>query len=649
MVREYAVDQRLDWAALAAQSLGTDQPERALQALRWHLDDDLELPPVCTRADLQGLPHIADGADRVLLHGRACVPRQRIDAADPELCGVLCADALADGTEQVLLRFDHLVRHGVDPGTLGDGDERDLFAFEAGFEGCAAYTNEAIQRALGPLDPTASVLALDPGAAAPAVATMLLECAAARGWSRDALQLELGADPIHDWVAGGRPIRGTPGEHVARVVRDSVDVLAAAPRTVPLAAHGHAFHRAGATPAQEIACVLASALAYARLLGPSHTANALCLRIPVHTELCVEVAKLRAVRLLWAKLAHALGLPSLDIAVHAEGSPRGQSSYDPHGNLLRSTLHAVAATLGGCDSIAVAPFDLRHDAQDRHTYRTARHQLLLLREESQLGRGHDPLRGAYTVEVLTDALARRAFALLQEIEAAGGMVEALQTGLVQQWINAAHLQRRERFHRRRRVLVGVNRFVDPRFERPSALPDSAGLCAAHAGYLERRSADQPTIGERVVRAYGKGTVELDPALFAFSPDGAVFEHLRDLVRPAGLRVLPVLAGPARVSRARGEFARDYFAAGGFEVLEPLQLDQSVDLERHRPHIVVACSDDAGQADLVARLHGSFLLVLAGRPRPELAERVQAFVYDGDDAYATLRALYCALTEQEDRP
>ena len=128
--------------------------------------------------------------------------------------------------------------------------------------------------------------------------------------------------------------------------------------------NGVPYHHAGASPAQELACTIATTIAYLRQL-PAPDPGAMVLRMAVDTDLYVEIAKLRAARLLFAKVAAGFGCAAVRVGLHAEGSARSWSADDAHTNLLRSNVQAFAASLAGCDSISVAPFEDHQDDRDR--------------------------------------------------------------------------------------------------------------------------------------------------------------------------------------------------------------------------------------------------------------------------------------------
>jgi methylmalonyl-CoA mutase len=162
----------------------------------------------------------------------------------------------------------------------------------------------------------------------------------------------------------------------------------------------------------------------------------------VAEDLFVEIAKLRAARLLWSKALDAAGVEDGRTWIHARGSTRGFSASDPRTNLLRGTVQYFAASVGGADSIALTPYDLLAEAPGGHGRRLAAMTQHVLAEEAFLGRLADPAAGSWFVESLTDRLARAAWKLFQELESGGGLVHCLRDGRVHEVVRRS-AERRE--------------------------------------------------------------------------------------------------------------------------------------------------------------------------------------------------------------
>ncbi|MET4106546.1 methylmalonyl-CoA mutase family protein [Hymenobacter sp. UYP22] len=223
----------------------------------------------------------------------------------------------------------------------------------------------------------------------------------------------------------------------------------------------------GATATQQIAFALSTAAAYLSELPTADlpvaaVAAALHLHVAVGPNYFFEMAKLRALRRLWATLLHAYGLPAeaaQQLTIFASTATWSQTTLDPHTNLLRTTTEAMSAVMGGADAVSVGTFDSLFHAPNEFAERLARNLPVLLREEAYLDRVQDPAAGSYYVETLTDQLAQEAWALFQKIQNQGGLPAA--TGFVLQEMHASAQAQFRRIATGEQVVVGTNKFQNP--------------------------------------------------------------------------------------------------------------------------------------------------------------------------------------------
>ena len=252
------------------------------------------------------------------------------------------------------------------------------------------------------------------------------------------------------------------------------------PKVRLLLADGALYHDAGASEAQELAAMLASTVEYIRVLDFDGVTAAdlfphLTLGLAADCDLFATIAKLRAARLLLARLADSLGASAAaaNVQLWVTSSQRMLTTRALHGNVLRNTIAALGAAAGGADVITVLPHDWAAGQPGPPARRLARNTLLLLSEESGLARVLDPGAGSGAIESLTDALARRAWALFQEIEVAGGMAKALLSGKVQEGIADTAARREKLLAEGKVAITGVTAFaaveVEPVF-RPHPAP-----------------------------------------------------------------------------------------------------------------------------------------------------------------------------------
>lgn len=474
-----------------------------------------------------------------------------------------------------------------------------------------------------------AAVALDAGAEFPAATEALLALYRERGVPAEAAAGSLGADPLGLLARTGddRPTAAllTEAAALAARLRDGYPGL----RTITVDALP--YHEAGASPAQELGCALATGVAYLRELtaaglSPDEAAAQLEFRLAAGADQFLTIATFRAARRLWSRVAEASGISPEAAAQrqHAVTSTVMMTERDPWVNMLRTTVACLAAGVGGADSVTVLPFDSALGLPDAFARRIARNTQAILLEESHLARVVDLAGGSWYVERLTEELARAAWAWFQEIERAGGQRAALGSGLIADRIGDTWARRSVALARRKEPITGVSEFPN--------LQEQA---------LVREAAPAPLAGglPRVRRA------EAYEALRARS------DRHRDATgaRP---RLFLAALGPAAAHTARLTFAANLFQAGGIETVvgqgtDPAELAAA--FTASGATVAALCSADAlyeEHAEAVAtalKQAGAGRVLLAGRPAGEQGEAyrqagVDEFVFAGADAVAVLTSL-----------
>jgi methylmalonyl-CoA mutase len=380
--------------------------------------------------------------------------------------------------------------------------------------------------------------------------------------------------------------------------------------------------------------------------------------------------------------------------LHVRTSTFTKTRHDVHSNLVRNAIEAFAGAVGGCDSMYIAPFDETVGRPEEFSMRLARNQHLLLKEEAQLGRVVDPAAGSHAIEKLTDDLARAAWLFLQQIEAEGGMAEALKTGWVQARIAETQRKREKAVTSRRNVIVGTSAYPDleekplprkhiPRDEflaerrrriaRLKAVRDNAAVrdaltrvalfAVSGEGSLVEAAMDAAkagaTIGE-IVASLNRAAAPppaVDPVVAARA--SKPFERLRERAeawrRMNGSHPPVMLAtmGPLGMRRARADFCAGFFGAGGFQAVEPPAFSTPAEAAKaiiaHPATLVVLCSDDAtypvaapGIVAAVKAASPAKLVWIAGYPADSVdmlrEAGVDGFVHIKADAVETLTTL-----------
>jgi methylmalonyl-CoA mutase len=376
---------------------------------------------------------------------------------------------------------------------------------------------------------------------------------------------------------------------------------------------GTVFADAGASAVEELGCAVAAGAAYLRALtdgglSVDEAFGQLEFRFSATADQFTSIAALRAARRLWDRVGEASGAAAGARAMrqHAVTSSVMTTKHDPWVNMLRTTVACFAAGVGGADVVTVQPFDAALGLPDAFARRIARNTQSLLVEEGSLARVLDPAGGSWYVESLTEDLARAAWDWFTEIERAGGLPAALDSGLAADRIAMAWDERSKRLATRRDAITGVSEFPNPAEVLPS-----------------RRAAAQPA---------GGGLPRVRAA--------QAFEELRDAVEAVQPRPRVYLAtlGPVARHTARATFAANLFGAGG---LHTPAGDGVTGFAEAGTTVACICGTDRDYTDAAAlaaalRSAGATQVWLAG-PRSLGVDGVDGYVYAGCDALAVLRS------------
>ena len=388
-----------------------------------------------------------------------------------------------------------------------------------------------------------------------------------------------------------------------------------------LTVNGNLFHNAGSNIVQELGFSLAAANEMvARLTDAGckmeHVARNIMINFGIGSTYFMEMAKIRAARLLWSKIIEQYK-PTCDCAyklfINATTSAWNQSLYDPYVNMLRSTTEAMSACIAGADSISVLPFDNAYKEADDFGYRIARNQQLLLKEESYLDKIADPAAGSYYIENLTDQIAKGAWEHFVKIEELGGFCKAIRQGHVQNEVEKTAQQRDLDIATRKTTILGTNQYPNLLEKMGDKMHSDEHHCCCNC-----EKGDEV----RILKAY-RGA---EP-----------FEHLRLATEKSAKRprVFLLTYGNLAMRKARAGFATNFFGVAGYEIIDnpgfatpeegaKAALESGAD-------IVVLCSSDDEYAELTQpvcdMLKGKVRsLVLAGFPK-EMVETYKGYGID----------------------
>ena len=483
-----------------------------------------------------------------------------------------------------------------------------------------ATDGQALGRALDRVELDLISLRLDAGAETWLAFCAIADLAKRRRLTSAGLDVDLGFDPIGLFARTARP----EAPDNLQAILDMARHAGLAGR--PLLADGRPYHEAGAGEAQELAAILATAVAYLRRLeadgvGLAAARDAIAWLLPVDADVFLGMAKTRAARRLWARAEAAIGLEPRPLRLHAETSWRMMTRYDPWVNVMRATAAAFAAGLGGADVVTVLPMTLPLGLPDDHARRLARNVGRVLIDEASLAKVDDPSAGSGGVEALTNNLCERAWALFQDIERAGGIEAALTSGTLQASIAATARRRAAGVAELRRGIVGTSRF-------PSLADQDV------------RVLDVPCRPEPDVPSNALPSVR----------DAEPFEALRDRAEAraaAGKRPTVLLAGlgtPAAFG-PRATYAANVLAAAGVATVLEVETQDIADLATRlagvaKPVACVCATDEAslkqGEALVSAlRAAGARLVLLVGSEDIRRKIGADAFIQDGHDMLQVL--------------
>jgi len=456
-------DAQKAWAALAAKELKGSSPD----SLIWHTLEGIPVKPLYTAEDLAGLPHLGSlpgfapftrGVKATMYAGRPWTIRQYAGFSTAEDSNAFYRKALAAGQQGVSVAFDLATHRGYDsdhPRVVGD----------VGKAGVAIDSVEDMKLLFDgiPLDKISVSMTMN-GAVIPILASFIV-AAGEQGVDRSLLSGTIQNDILKEFM-----VRNTyvyPPEPSMRIVADIIEYTAAEmPKFNSISISGYHMQEAGANLVQELAFTLADGREYvrtalARGMNVDDFAGRLSFFFAIGMNFFMEAAKLRAARLLWHRIMSEFGPKkpaSLMLRTHCQTSGVSLQEQDPYNNVVRTAYEAMAAVLGGTQSLHTNALDEAIALPTEFAARIARNTQLILQEETGVAHVIDPLAGSYYVESLTAQLADEAWKLIEEVEAMGGMTRAVASGMPKLRIEESAARRQAAIDRGEEVIVGVNKY-----------------------------------------------------------------------------------------------------------------------------------------------------------------------------------------------
>ena len=451
------------WAALAAKELKGTSPD----SLTWHTLEGIAVKPLYTAEDVAGLPHLGSlpgfapftrGVKATMYAGRPWTIRQYAGFSTAEESNAFYRKALAAGQQGVSVAFDLATHRGYDsdhPRVVGD----------VGKAGVAIDSVEDMKLLFDgiPLDKVSVSMTMN-GAVIPILASFIV-AGEEQGVSRADLSGTIQNDILKEFM-----VRNTyvyPPEPSMRIVADIIEYTAMQmPKFNSISISGYHMQEAGANLVQELAFTLADGREYvrtalARGMNVDDFAGRLSFFFAIGMNFFMEAAKLRAARLLWHRIMSEFAPKkpvSLMLRTHCQTSGVSLQEQDPYNNVVRTAYEALAAVLGGTQSLHTNALDEAIALPTEFAARIARNTQLILQEETGVANVIDPLAGSYYVESLTAQMAQEAWKLIEEVEEMGGMTKAVASGMPKLRIEDSAARRQAAIDRGAEVIVGVNKY-----------------------------------------------------------------------------------------------------------------------------------------------------------------------------------------------
>ena len=485
---------------------------------------------------------------------------------------------------------------------------------------CRVETLADMQALLKGINPEVTHINFTCGKDMLSVLKLFVEAVKAAGYDPKKVQGSCNCDPYSHALLHGSYRNGEEAayEEAKALILYAEEQL---PAMRVLTVNGRHIHNAGSNIVQELGYTLSAAndiMAHLteRGLSTDQVARNMVFCFATGSNYFMEIAKIRAARLLWSKVVEQYNPQcecSKKVFIHATSSLWNKSIYDPYVNMLRTTTETMSAAIAGADSITTVPFDTAYKKSDDFGYRIGRNQQLLLKEESYMDKIVDPAAGSYYIENLTDSIARYAWDEFLKVEELGGFAKAIAEGYVQAEVERIAAQRDMDIATRKTTILGTNQYPNLN-ERMSDQIEASGCCC------KKCDAESQTI--KPLRQY-RGA--------------EAFERLRLATEKSGRRpkVFLLTYGNLAMRKARSGFATNFFGVAGYEIIDnPGFASAAEGVEaalKANADVVVMCSSDDEYAEIAKEvcdgLKGKVKrIVLAGYPK-EMVDTYKGYGVD----------------------
>lgn len=675
-----------EWKEAAISSLkGKD----FAKSLLTHTYEGITLNPIYTEKDLEGLNVDSLPGKVNFLRGQTVNGNlgagwdicQRMGSGIPGEFNKELSSALGSGQNTIFFSTDEATSAGIDPEDSNEG--------KVGVNGLSLVLKKDINDSLNNIDITKYPVVFDSNVSGMELLMMLNAYLKSEGIDTDKLKGAINFDPLG--ILSERGELDSPPEHYYKkmalmikwVKENSVNMRIAGVSAL-------SYHNAGASAVQELSIALSTGVEYIDALSrngisPQEFAGKISFRLGIGSDFFMEIARLRAGRVLWNRILKEYGVPEKhrDFFVHAETSMFNQSGLDPYVNMLRITTEAFSAIAGGAERLTTNPFDRVLNDPSSFSKRVARNVQTILKEESHLHRMIDPSGGSYFVEKLTSDVVEKTWEFFLEIEKEGGVQKALESGFLRKRISEGRKKLEMSVSKREKILVGTNNYGNPdeQFEHKKST-DPLSLFSLRVKNInknkeskkvERDKIDQSKLDDLFAKGIpdvidegadmfingatiGEITSILKGDSKAFMIHGITpdisrlpekMEELRKKVN--GIKGEPeftiAVNEPFIKIKPRGDFSKSFFETGGFNSrmikLESSAEEKVKQILDQGNSLIVLCAADKDYPELVSTIvplmkseKDDLIIVLAGDPGENeeqyLKGGIDFFIHRGSD-------------------
>lgn len=641
-----------EWEKVIKQDLnGADYKEK----LRWHTGEGVNPLSFYRREDM----------DKVLR--QVAIPKKYADESPNSW--EIREPIFSDTIEEANSSAQHALDRGADALQFYVSLRRTEGAIGGDLQGIPIQNQEAFAKLLSDISIDDTTLHFDAGLTSPALLAMLWNEVQQQNLDPQQVWGTLSYDPFVYLLGHGHYPKDKEQlrSDICQLTEFTTQNL---PAVRPLGIDARFYHNTGATIVQELGYALAVASEYLSTLTENDfeiedITNALHFSFSVGSHYFLEIAKFRAARLLWKNLIEAFGADAGQNGayLHGQSSRWNKTLYDPYTNMLRTSTEGMSAAIAGCDSMTIMPFDEHFRQPDEFSKRIARNQQLILSEESYFDKVADPAAGSYYIEKLTDQIGEAAWQVFREVEAEGGLMQAIENGTVQSAIQESQQQRDEEIASRGRTFVGTNQYSNAEDTMADQL-DSPHKTVSLNESEDEFKIDAENLPESLATVFADDATLGDtaPHLFDFKRHlfrtvapyrgPQAFEELRLATENHDTtpHVLNLPLGNKKWRKGRSTYSANFFGCAGYHIEDPIGFEDAdaaiKAVQEQHPDIIVICSSDKEYKELVPAICNGLenfdnqpLVVLAGYPKEDIESYknadVDEFIYSDCNVLETL--------------